>query len=62
MTAATVGGARVAASEPDDPDERHVEKRKLTKNCAGCKGHKPNALVIVPKMNTRAASGDDIKG
>ena len=30
MTAATVGGARVAASEPDDPDERHVEKRKLT--------------------------------
>ena len=30
MTAATVGGARVAASEPDDPEERHVEKRKLT--------------------------------
>ena len=39
-----------------------VEKRKLTKNCAGRKGHKPNALVIVPKMNTRPASGDEIKG
>ena len=30
MTAATVGGARVAASEPDEPEERHVERRKLT--------------------------------
>ena len=30
VTAATVGGARVAASEPDEPEERHVERRKLT--------------------------------